>query len=223
MNLRQFIPLHNSLVKKYHVNPVKKKIIEISNGNVLDVGCGEKPFYKYIKDKTDEYIGFDHPDTPHDKQKIDVFGTADNLPFNSNYFDVVILTQVIEHMEDPSKTLDEIYRVLKPGGKLILAWPFMFPVHEAPRDFYRYTSYGMEYLAKQSNFSEVQINPSSGFWITVFGFLSIYLMNKSIWIYLLFYIPLLFLKGFCITMNMLDVNKKSRAKWTWNYFAVFSK
>lgn len=223
MKLAQILSLHRSLVEKYNIRPIRDEIIRYCKGKVLDVGCGEKPFYRYIKSNVQEYIGMDHPDTPHDKKLIDVFGSADNIPFQDNYFDAVILTQVIEHVEEPIKSLDEIYRVLKPGGYLMLAWPFLFPIHEAPRDFFRYTYYGMKYMAERSGFTVVKIIPSSGFWITLFGFISFYLMHKSVMLYILFYLPLFLLKIVCILLNKLDANNNSRMKWTWDYSAVLKK
>jgi len=201
MKLTQILSLHRSLVEKYNIRPIRDEIIRYCKGKVLDVGCGEKPFYRYIKSNVQEYIGMDHPDTPHDKKLIDVFGSADNIPFQDNYFDAVILTQVIEHVEEPIKSLDEIYRVLKPDGYLMLAWPFLFPIHEAPRDFFRYTYYGMKYMAERSGFTVVKIIPSSGFGITLFGFISFYIMHKSVIIYMLFYLPLFLLKIACILLN----------------------
>lgn len=222
-SIKDFYPFHRFLTKKYHINLVLKEIIKLSHGKVLDIGCGEKPFYKYVKQNVDQYIGLDHPDTPHSKENIDVFSTAYSIPFESDYFDIAILTQVIEHLEEPQKAFQEINRALKNNGILIVAWPFLFPIHEAPRDFYRYTSYGMKYIAESTNFDVKKIVPVSGFWITFFGLLSHYIYGKSKYLYFCLSPLLLLLFLICILFNALDKNQKSKGKWTWNYYAILTK
>ena len=220
---KNYYPFHRILINRYHVRPVLKEIIELSHGNVLDIGCGEKPFYKYVKHKVDSYIGLDHPDTPHPKENIDVFSTAYSIPFPDNHFDIALLTQVIEHLEEPQKALNEINRVLKKDGQLIIAWPFLYPVHEAPRDFYRYTNYGMKALAEMSGFEVQKMVPVSGFWVTIFGFISLYIFGKSKYIYLCLSPLILVIFAFCLLLNLVDRNKNSNSKWTWNYYAILKK
>ena len=216
-------PLHYTLVRKYHKNLVKGEIIKYAKGRVLDLGCGDKPFYPFIKEQVEEYIAVDHPGTPHSKEHIDFFASAYELPFKDNYFDVVLLTQVIEHLERPETGLIEIHRVLKEKGVLIISWPFLYPIHEAPRDFFRYTKYGMKYLAEKAGFLIKKLIPVSGFWITYFSFLSIYILRKSKLFYFLL-IPLLFLfKYICILLEMIDRNDSSKSAWTWNYYAILEK
>jgi len=223
LKLNNFYPFHRIWINKYHVRPVLNEIIELSHGKVLDIGCGEKPYYKFVKHKVEKYVGLDHPETPHPKENIDVFATAYSIPFESNYFDVAILTQVIEHLEDPQKALNEINRVLKKRGVLILAWPFLYPIHEAPRDFFRYTSYGMQSMAEMAGYEVQKIVPASGFWITLFGFISLYLFGKSKYIYFCFSPLILLIFFLCSLLNKIDRNKNSYFKWTWNYYAVLIK
>jgi SAM-dependent methyltransferase len=221
--MANFYPLHRNLIQKYHIDKVKREIIKYANGRVLDIGCGEKPFFPFIREKVESYTGVDHPDTPHSRAHIDVFATAYELPFDASEFDFVLLTQVIEHLEKPAEALVEISRVLKRGGLLIMAWPFLYPIHEAPRDFFRYTSYGMNFLAEDSGFEVQDLQAVSGFWITLFGLLSVYLYGKSRALYL-FISPLLFLiKLGCLLLNHIDNNPVSRNKWTWNYYAILKK
>lgn len=217
------IPLHRSLIQKYHVNPVKKEIIFYARGDMLDIGCGNKPFYQFIKHHVDSYVGLEHPDTPHDKTLADVFGSADNLPFEENKFDVVVLTQVIEHVENPGKVMLEIFRVLRKEGICIVAWPFLYPIHEEPRDYYRYTLFGISTLAKEAGLKIEKMVPVSGFWITWFGFISIYVFGKSGFLYLMMYLPLLLLKALCVFLQTLDRNQRAKERWTWNYFAILRK
>jgi len=217
------IPLHQSLIEKYHVGLVRRAIIKYSRGRVLDVGCGNKPFYPYIKDIIDQYIGLEHKDSIHAKEKAEILGTADNIPLPDDHVDTVILTQVIEHVENPAGVLKEIRRVLKNNGILIVAWPFLYPIHEEPRDFYRYTEFGLLHLAKETKFKVMTLVPVSGFWITWFGFVSIYLRGKSLLIYLFLYPFLLVFKIICILLQSLDRNEKAKMKWTWNYYAILKK
>jgi len=75
------------------------------------------------------------------------------MPYNDNTFDYVIADQVIEHVRKPWIGVEEIRRVLKPGGLTILTSGLMTPVHGEPHDYWRFTFYGMEVLCE--NFSEI--------------------------------------------------------------------
>jgi len=221
--MKRIKSLHHDLVLKYHINPILLELKEHARGKLVDIGCGEKPFYELLKNVVDEYIGVDHPETQHAKNKIDIFADAYNLPFENDSFDTAILTQVIEHLEKPERALKEVYRILKPEGLLFISWPFLYPIHEAPRDFFRYSKYGMFYIAENSNFEVIKIKSSSGFWITLFGFISKYFYGKPPFVYILLY-PLLFLfKIICVFLNYFDKNENSRDRWTWNYYGIFKK
>ncbi len=69
--------------------------------------------------------------------------------------DAFFMMEVLEHVKTPEAAVNEIYRCLKPGGKLVLSTPFVFPIHDEPHDYYRYTRYGLEYLLRA--FSEVRV------------------------------------------------------------------
>lgn len=215
--------LHYNLVVKYHINPILSELKKHANGRLVDIGCGEKPFHSILKDQVEEYIGVDHFETLHDKKNIDIFADVYNLPFEDNSFDTAVLTSVIEHLENPREALREINRVLKPGGQLFVSWPFLYPIHEAPRDFFRYTKYGMKYLVVNCGFEIVKLNSSSGFFITFFGFVSKYFYDKSSYIYLVLYPFLAIIKYMCLIFNYFDKNKNSKDKWAWGYYGVFKK
>jgi SAM-dependent methyltransferase len=220
---KKIYPFHRILIERYHIQPVLQEIIKSAHGNLIDIGCGEKPFYEYIHHKVDRYVGLDHPETPHSKRGIDVLSTAYSIPFDHNTFDIALLTQVIEHLEEPKNALLEINRILKDDGLLILAWPFLYPIHEAPRDFFRYTFYGMKFLAGETNFEVQKLVAPSGFWIMFFGLFSVYLYGKSKWVYLCLspFICLFFI--LCMLINLIDKNTGSALKWTWNYYAILKK
>ena len=77
------------------------------------------------------------------------------MKVKSKSFDTVIATEVLEHLYDPQRAIDEIYRVLTPGGILILSTRFIYMYHPDPKDYYRFTEDSLSYLLR--NFSNVEI------------------------------------------------------------------
>lgn len=134
-------------------------------GKLLDMGCGNKP-YKSVFD-VDKYIGIDIPiSLSANKQNkvVDVYGSVTILPFKNESFDTVLSTQVLEHVPEPKEMVREAYRVLKNNGFLILTAPMTWGLHEIPHDYYRYTKYGLKYLAEHAGFEIIYIKASTGFW-----------------------------------------------------------
>lgn len=82
-------------------------------------------------------------------RNVDVVGDAHNLPFNDNEFDGVIITGVLEIVENPQRVVSEIFRVLKHEGKVLATLPFLQPYHPDPTDCYRYTREGVRNLFAQ--------------------------------------------------------------------------
>lgn len=136
------------------------------HGRLLDIGCGAKPKEVLLGDLVNEYIGLDHQESFHGQASVDIFGTAYDIPEPDASFDCVLCTAVLEHLEEPESALREAYRVLKPGGYGIYTIPMYWHLHEEPRDFFRYTKYGIAHLARKAGFEEVEIQPLSGFLMT---------------------------------------------------------
>ena len=59
---------------------------------------------------------------------------------------MVLCLSVLEHLEEPARAVKEMHRVLKPEGKILVSVPFMFPIHDAPGDYWRFTKFGLKYL-----------------------------------------------------------------------------
>ena len=91
-------------------------------GVTLDVGCGRKPYEKTFFAGAEKYVGMDYLT---DRSHPDVVGSATDIPLGDASFDTVVCTEVLEHVPDPLRALREMYRVLKPGGYLILSTPMM--------------------------------------------------------------------------------------------------
>lgn len=145
-------------------------------GLLLDIGCGQKP-YQSIFDPVNGYIGMDLPQTSHSigDKNIDVAGNILSLPFKSESFDTVLSTQVIEHVSEPKKVLEEVHRVLRSGGYLILTAPMTWGLHDEPHDYYRFTKYGLKYIAESAGFEVVFIEARTGFWGMIGQKLSTYI------------------------------------------------
>ena len=79
-----------------------------------------------------------------------IIADAHHIPRPDATFDTVICTEVLEHVPDPRQVVREMARVLRPGGVLVLAVPFVYPVHGAPADFWRFTWYGVNQLLLES-------------------------------------------------------------------------
>ena len=139
----------------------------IINGRVVDLGCGTSPYKEDILRQAEEYIGVDWQNSLHPQTNVDVFADlTQKLPFEDEYADTVTSFQVMEHLPEPAFFLSECYRILKPGGMLLLTVPFMWHVHEAPHDYFRYTRFGLEYLLKKQKFKNTHIQETTGFWQT---------------------------------------------------------
>lgn len=119
------------------------------HGDVVDVGCSGKGLASRIPANC-RYIGLDYPDTALGLYgtRPDVFADARSLPFADASLGGVILKDVLEHICMPEKALLEIGRVLADGGRLVVWMPFIYPIHDAPYDFQRFSEYGLgAYLA----------------------------------------------------------------------------
>ena len=135
-----------------------RRILPTLRGRVLDVGCGAKP-YAHLMDQADAHIGID---VAPGEQVDHVVSPEDRWPFEDASFDGLIATQVIEHVDNLEHTLSEMRRVVKPGGRLILSFPFLSGEHGAPGDFRRLTVHGALRLLPDMGVDEVIVQGGVG-------------------------------------------------------------
>ena len=135
MNQGKIIPTTNVSSNEY--DPVALQIVEeYQGGLILDNGAGLRS--RYLPQVVN-YEVVNYPTT-------DVLGIGECLPFKSNSFDAVFSLAVLEHVKDPFKCAQEIERVLKPGGKIYIAVPFLQPFHGYPDHYYNMTMNGLKNL-----------------------------------------------------------------------------
>lgn len=128
-----------------------KQFKRLKPGIVLDIGSKSSPYKKLIPHT--KYMALDI--SP--QVKPDIVSDAHKINWESNYFDTIIATEVLEHCYSPEKVINEIYRLLKSRGICILSTRFIYPYHPDPKDYYRFTEDSLKYLFQ--NFNKVEIYP----------------------------------------------------------------
>jgi SAM-dependent methyltransferase len=134
------------------------------DGAIIDFGCGGQPYRELFAGKN--YVGVDIAVSGHDHRgsKVDVFYDGRALNFPDASFDAVFSTEVLEHLFNLDEILSELRRVLRPGGKLFVTTPFLWPEHEQPYDYARYTTFGLKSLLEKHGFADVTVKRKGDAW-----------------------------------------------------------
>jgi SAM-dependent methyltransferase len=128
---------------------------------VLDVGAGDAPYRSLFSDVTYESLDFCKVDKEYAEQTY--IGDATAIPVEDERFDMVLMTQVMEHLPDPMAVLCEIHRVMKPHATFWVSCPLFYQEHEQPYDFFRYTQFGLQHLFERAGFRIDEIEWLEGY------------------------------------------------------------
>jgi SAM-dependent methyltransferase len=118
---------------------------------ILDYGCGGSPYRSLFGDNV-----YHRADLQGGRNLDFEYGPDARLPVELSDYDCVISTQVLEHVENPHGYLKECYRVLRPGGYLLLTTHGLFEDHACPSDYWRWTAYGLKRLINDAGL-EVEV------------------------------------------------------------------
>jgi SAM-dependent methyltransferase len=119
-----------------------------SSARTLDIGAQTGPYAEWFPNR----VAIDLAP----RAGIHVVTDAQRLAFCNASFDVILCTEVLEHIPEPQSAIDEMFRVLAPGGRLVLTTRFLFPIHDAPHDYFRFTKYGLRYLLRRFDALDVR-------------------------------------------------------------------
>ncbi len=220
-----YFTIFPEIIMNNHTYMIKQFIREISGKydlkgkKLIDIGAEDCQYKKYFKNI--EYFSQDIKN--NENKNINYIGEIDTLP--SGKFDYILCTQVLEHLKNPDKAFKNFFRILKKGGKVFLTTHMAFEEHFVPYDYYRFTRYGLKYLAEKNGFKVQKIKPQGGRFIVLAKELQTLIpkiiRNKTLGniFYLVFSVPLFLL---CLILFCLDFLDKDKTL-TLNYECVFSK
>jgi SAM-dependent methyltransferase len=151
-------------------------------GRVLNAGAGTRKVSHLVDG---ELVNQDLTWPGDDRTDIDIYSPLHVIPVANDNFDAILCIAVLEHVENPEEVMAELFRVLKPGGHLVLEVPFLQPEHKVPTDFQRYTRDGLELLVKRHGFRLVRTKGLFTVYHTLYWQIHIWLHTKSSPMYLL--------------------------------------
>jgi len=140
---------------------------------LLDIGAGQSDFGELTQNFKTCAVDF----YPYPGIHV-VCNLEEKLPFQDESADIILLTNVLEHMREPNQLLKECYRILKPGGILLGTVPFLIQVHQRPYDFYRYTDLNLKYLFEKHSFQEIFILPVSSIFVSMKNLTTSFFMRR---------------------------------------------
>jgi SAM-dependent methyltransferase len=151
---------------------IRTELAGRSELDILDVGCGQKPFYPFFKSLARSYVG---TDIIEGNPMVDRVCPVEALDAGDDSADVVICFSVLEHVNDPAQAVRELHRVVRPDGVVFASTHGCFPWHPYPQDHWRWTQTGLPLLFQnQGGFRSVALFATRGTMSGIFFLLAHY-------------------------------------------------
>lgn len=148
----------------------------------LDYGCGTAPYKDLLSPILKEYIGIDIAKSPATKL---IVSEKAKVPLKSDSIDIVLSTQVLEHVEDVQFYLSQCKRLLKKNGLLLLSTHGVWPYHPFPHDYHRWTAEGLVNELKKQDLICISITSILGSYAAIVQFelllIAESLIKKGFW------------------------------------------
>jgi SAM-dependent methyltransferase len=121
-----------------------------AKGTFLDAGCGSQPFRAVVEGQVEHYLAYD---IEARVDAVDFLGDVEDMhAVGDRSIDVVLCSEVLEHVPHPHVAMREFARIVRPGGVLVVTVPFLARLHEEPHDYFRYTRHGLRLLFEEAGF-----------------------------------------------------------------------
>lgn len=220
---RQTVGIGSRLNADRIVTAYERAIRDFADGDLIDLGCGNAPLAGIYRDKVERYTWLDWPNSPHREYEVDIHADLNTvLPIEDESYETVILSDVIEHISNPELLFSECTRILKPGGHLLVGVPFLYPLHEEPFDYHRYTIHKLREFGKKYQLSVERIEEYAGGLEVVQDMLTKMLSYSTATRWLAYII-----NGFLSTALIVPLigrqNEKIKKKFPLGYVAVYRK
>ena len=195
---------------------------------ILDVGAGEKPYKKYFTnsqyESCDSKEALEEINLSKNQEHTFYCDITKKIPREDETYDIIICSEVFEHINEPQKAASEIYRVLKKNGEFYMTVPQCHGLHMEPHNYFNYLSFGIEYILKNAGFKKITVKALGG----IYHLLGKVLYNSTMPFFakldykiriLLFIIELpikiIFMIIFIFLFHIDKIDKSQR--WTINY------
>lgn len=157
-----------------------KHAAPLMSGTLVDVGCGEMPYRDFILGfgKVNHYLGLDLADNDNYSDKCDLSWDGTTVPLPASSVDCAMATEVLEHCPEPDKVLEEIFRILQPGGLFFFTVPFLWPLHDLPNDHYRFTPFALGRHLGNAGFVDIRLQSLGGWDCSLAQMLGLYLRRR---------------------------------------------
>ena len=173
--------LDNCGIRRRLLDAVRAQAPHFS-GVLLDVGCGYMPYKSIVTappSRVTQYIGMDLPGNKYLSNQVDVTWDGKTIPLPEESVDCAMATEFFEHCPWPESVMMEIRRVLRPGGHLFLTVPFIWPLHEAPHDQYRYTPFSLERHLRNAKFEDIEVRALGGWDASMAQMIGLWIKNRG--------------------------------------------
>lgn len=157
------VGLSSRLISDMTAVAYHRAIQSFATGRLVDLGCGSVPLYQMYRPHVEEITCIDWPHSHYDLQFADYFmDLSKSLDLTSEYYDTIVSSDVLEHVAEVDVIWSEMTRVCKPGGHIIIGTPFLYPLHDAPYDYWRYTSYNLRRCCEKHGLEVVDLAAYGG-------------------------------------------------------------
>lgn len=188
----------------------------LANGSkVLDIGAGGCPHrekFNHCEYSTQDFVQLSDSQIQNQEGygKIDFVSDILDIPVPDQSYDVILCSEVIEHVPDPVSAIKEFSRILKPGGSLLITAPLQSGLHQEPYHFYGgFTKYWYKKFLTDNNFTELNIEPNGSLHTTYFAlgstvfksFLEVMVENRNLIHKLVAFISLVIFSPIFLILN----------------------